>query len=333
MSVHANETVERAHKNALAIVASSASLVAAVKRATTHAPYWIDATDYPPRKIKDPHEPRIKQGYLDLVKVLKGVSQQQLRTDSKDFTQVRPNGPYRALGAVFPNAHFASWQLGAQVEAFVSQALHLSSSAREHLFLPCLPRPIPKQPPIGRYSLKAPNWLERRIRKHFKKLSEISQQAPDPAEWEAELEWEYSHLVRKPSDGSSTVLMMLGASDSGTSASSNRNGKANHESRVTSALPKLVDTPPGPDRPRVELRMRHEDPIVLGKPKKRLTKAQYNVIQALLSARDRGLTKDQLVEKSGHTDAVNVLKRLAKDLDWKKVIHLPGITGGGYRIC
>jgi hypothetical protein len=323
MSVYDNETVERAHKNALAIVRSSASLVAAVKRATTHAPYWIDATDYPPRKIRDPHEPRIKQGYLDLIKVLKGVSRQQLRTDSKDFTQVRPNGPYRALGAVFPNAHFASWQLGEQIEAFVSQALHLSSKAREHLFLPCLPRPIPKEPPIGRYSLKAPNWLERRIRKHFKKLSEIAQQFPDPAEWEAELEWEYSHLAGK-----------LNASDSGSSAPSNRNGRANHEPRATSTIPELADARAASKGPRVELRGRHEGPIVLGKLKKKLTKAQYNVVQALLQARDLGLTKDQLVEKSGHTDAVNVLKNLAKkDSDWKEVIHLAGITGGGYRLC
>src|SRR5262249_59461607 len=103
MAVHGNETVERAHKNALAIIRSSSSLVAAVKRGTTHAPYWIDATGYPSRRIKDPHEPRIKLCYLDLVKLLRRLDREQLRADSKDFTRVRSNGPYRSLGAAFPN--------------------------------------------------------------------------------------------------------------------------------------------------------------------------------------------------------------------------------------
>ena len=58
MSVDANERTDRAHKDALQIVKSSASLVAAVGRAATHAPYWIDATNYPPRRIGDPHEPQ-----------------------------------------------------------------------------------------------------------------------------------------------------------------------------------------------------------------------------------------------------------------------------------
>src|SRR5207244_789483 len=49
-------------------------------------------------------------------------------------------------------------------------------------------------------------------------------------------------------------------------------------------------------RTRVTLRDRQEGPLVLGKPKKKLTNAQYNVVKALLDAEDLGLTKDELVE-------------------------------------
>jgi hypothetical protein len=85
--------------------------------------------------------------------------------------------------------------------------------------------------------------------------------------------------------------------------------------------------------PRVVLRGRTDGPIVLQKTKKKLTKAQYNVVKALLDAGDIGLTKDQLVSQSGHEDACGILTRLAdKDDDWKQVIHFAGQTGGGYRI-
>jgi hypothetical protein len=89
----------------------------------------------------------------------------------------------------------------------------------------------------------------------------------------------------------------------------------------------------GRSEPRVVLRGREEGPIVLGKPKRKLTTPQYNVVQALLDAGDGGLTKDELVSKSGHEDARGILTRLAeKDADWKEVIHFAGQTGGGYRI-
>jgi hypothetical protein len=85
--------------------------------------------------------------------------------------------------------------------------------------------------------------------------------------------------------------------------------------------------------PRIVLRGRDEGPIVLGKPKRKLTTPQYNVVKALLGAGDAGLTKDELVSKSGHEDARGILTRLAeKDPDWKEVIHFAGQTGGGYRI-
>jgi hypothetical protein len=57
------------------------------------------------------------------------------------------------------------------------------------------------------------------------------------------------------------------------------------------------------------------------------------VIQTLIAAGSRGLGKDELVEKSGHGDAVNILKRVALiDGDWATVIGLAGKPGGRYRI-
>lgn len=73
--------------------------------------------------------------------------------------------------------------------------------------------------------------------------------------------------------------------------------------------------------------------IVRGKVQRKLTKAQRDVIEALLAAGSSGLTKDQLVSQSGHGDAVGVLKRLrAKSPEWRAVIGLAEVTGGGYRI-
>jgi hypothetical protein len=99
---------------------------------------------------------------------------------------------------------------------------------------------------------------------------------------------------------------------------------------------KLVESQSGTNvesGPRVTLRGREEGPIVLGRVKPKLTKGQYDVVLALNEAGDAGLTKDDLARKSGHDDARGILTRLArKDDDWKQVIKLAGVTGGGYRI-
>ena len=74
-------------------------------------------------------------------------------------------------------------------------------------------------------------------------------------------------------------------------------------------------------------------PEVNGKRKEPLTRPQYDVVLALIRARDDGLTKDQLDEKSKHGDARKIMGRLAdNDDDWKAVLLLAGITGGRYRI-
>ena len=76
----------------------------------------------------------------------------------------------------------------------------------------------------------------------------------------------------------------------------------------------------------------HEPPIVLGKQKNKLTKAQYDVIQTLLPAGAR-LNKDELSRRSKHDDARKILDRLAKsDPDWMAVIIFPGNQRTGYGI-
>jgi hypothetical protein len=99
--------------------------------------------------------------------------------------------------------------------------------------------------------------------------------------------------------------------------------------------PERSRTPPDPqDVPSVQLRGRDEAPLVLGREKPQLSEGEYNVIEALLDAGDRGLSKDKLDEKSGHTEARKFLTRLRNsDPDWAAVIRLPGRPGrGGYRI-
>jgi|GEM_PF-6004372 len=89
----------------------------------------------------------------------------------------------------------------------------------------------------------------------------------------------------------------------------------------------------GPTGPPVTLGKSGDEPIVRGKRKGRLTLPRHNVVEALLAASDDGLSKDSLATESGHSDAVNILKRLAEsDPDWKAVIKLAGRPGGRYRI-
>jgi hypothetical protein len=105
---------------------------------------------------------------------------------------------------------------------------------------------------------------------------------------------------------------------------------------VVTAPPSGVATPPTgrtAGAPRVVLRGPAEGPFVLGREKRPLTLAQYDVVKALLDAGERGLSKDELDRQSGHGDARKLLKRLAAlDDDWQAVIHFPGKPGGGYRI-
>jgi hypothetical protein len=128
----------------------------------------------------------------------------------------------------------------------------------------------------------------------------------------------------------SRAMQTLSVATSEPTASKTRQNKHHKRRRRRLRL-----RPTAPAAPSVILAGRSEPPIVRGNHKSRpLTKAQYEVVQSLLSVGDAGLTKDQLAEKSGHGDARKVLKRLAdSDPDWKAVIKFPGRTGGGYRIA
>jgi hypothetical protein len=76
-----------------------------------------------------------------------------------------------------------------------------------------------------------------------------------------------------------------------------------------------------------------DEPTVNGKRKRRLTKARYDVVKALLAAGDGELSKDSLATQSKHGDAHRILKRLAdSDPDWGSVIQMAGKPGCRYRI-
>jgi hypothetical protein len=89
-----------------------------------------------------------------------------------------------------------------------------------------------------------------------------------------------------------------------------------------------------PWKSRVELRGRSRGPLVDGKEKGLLTEPQYNVVLALLEAGESGLSKDELIKKSGHPSAVRILKNLSRSgPDWRSVILLPGRRGLRYRLA
>jgi hypothetical protein len=86
-------------------------------------------------------------------------------------------------------------------------------------------------------------------------------------------------------------------------------------------------------RPAVVLRGESEPPLINGRSWiQKLTRTRYKVIAALLQSFPGRLGKDALVRMSGVTDAVNVLKLLAKKDGWKDVIELAGEPGHGYGI-
>jgi hypothetical protein len=106
----------------------------------------------------------------------------------------------------------------------------------------------------------------------------------------------------------------------------------NHLRAVAVTNPEIEPLPPGTEP--VVLNGLDQPPIVRGKSKRRLTKAQYDVVEVLVEAGRDGLSKFHLDSKSCHTDARKILKRLAaSDADWKKVIEFPKTArSGGYRI-
>jgi hypothetical protein len=88
--------------------------------------------------------------------------------------------------------------------------------------------------------------------------------------------------------------------------------------------------PTNPDQRPVILRGENQRPIVLGIEKKRLTKKQYKVVDALVRAGEEGLSLHQLKLLSG--EPRGTLKTVARDRDWARVIHMAGLAYGRYRI-
>jgi hypothetical protein len=83
----------------------------------------------------------------------------------------------------------------------------------------------------------------------------------------------------------------------------------------------------------VVLRGSHRSPLVCGVERAVLKRSQYDVVKALNAAGPEGLSGKTLVERSNHSDAVNILKRLRKsDPHWKRVIQLAGVSGRRYAI-
>ncbi len=83
----------------------------------------------------------------------------------------------------------------------------------------------------------------------------------------------------------------------------------------------------------VVLRGKGERPLVLGREESLVTSAQYDVLQALVNAGADGLSMTELIRRSGHGSARNVLKNLANSSSaWQQVILMPGAPGRRYRL-
>jgi hypothetical protein len=102
----------------------------------------------------------------------------------------------------------------------------------------------------------------------------------------------------------------------------------------TQASPPSVPAPlpQAPSRP-FEFSDFGKQPVVNGNTKDWLTQAEHDILTTLEKAGPRGLSKDELDEKSGHPEARKYLKDLAKDPDWASVILFPERQSRvGYRL-
>lgn len=121
---------------------------------------------------------------------------------------------------------------------------------------------------------------------------------------------------RKSESTNSSLSGFQPITESGSKKESDRNGDPSEQDIVAPVVLR------GPD----------QGPIVLGKEKKRLTKPRYDVIVTLLET-ERRLTKDELAQRSKHSDPLGILRRLIEsDDDWKAVIDMAGQTACGYAI-
>lgn len=96
------------------------------------------------------------------------------------------------------------------------------------------------------------------------------------------------------------------------------------------AQSKAKASPEAIEHPVLQLGRPGESCFVFGRQKKPLTDGQHAVVSALMMAGDEGLTKDGL--EAVRPSARRILKTLREDIDWAKVVVLPGQTNGRYRI-
>jgi hypothetical protein len=93
-----------------------------------------------------------------------------------------------------------------------------------------------------------------------------------------------------------------------------------------------AETPLREDQRFLVLGPRSGQPQIGGRAKKRLTRPQYDVVEALVKAGEKGLSLDELKTKSKHNGAREILARLRKDPDWAAVILMAGTPGGRYYV-
>lgn len=81
----------------------------------------------------------------------------------------------------------------------------------------------------------------------------------------------------------------------------------------------------------VVLRGPKAPPIVGGISQAVLTKAEYDVIEAVVAAYPNRLSKDDLEIQSGRGDARKIFGRISKkSKEWTAALYLPGAKRGGY---
>jgi hypothetical protein len=74
-----------------------------------------------------------------------------------------------------------------------------------------------------------------------------------------------------------------------------------------------------------------DEPLVVGRRKKRLTPGQYRVVKVLVDAYPERVSLDVLANRSDTSDPVGMIDRLRKcDDDWDYVLFKPGRSHGGY---
>lgn len=93
------------------------------------------------------------------------------------------------------------------------------------------------------------------------------------------------------------------------------------------------ERPKGGSRPGVTIGRQVEHPIIRGHKKKCLGNSAFDVVLSLCTAGEKGLSKRNLIEKSGHKNAITFLRRLREDPDWKWALIFPDDDGKpNYRI-